>query len=173
MNAFDYCFAAVVGVEGGFSIVESDPGNWTGGAVGAGRLRGTKFGISAAAYPTLDIEALTQVQAKLIYRLDYWNRIAGDMLPDSLALICFDAAVNQGPGRAARWLQGAVGVAQDGVIGPVTEAAVEAHEVGPVLQEIIARRSVAYAGDTSRFWLGWYRRLAHIAGLAYTMPVNL
>jgi hypothetical protein len=38
-------------VEGGLSMDERDPGNWTGGAIGKGELRGTKYGISAQTYP--------------------------------------------------------------------------------------------------------------------------
>ena len=44
-------------------------------------------------------------------------------MPPSLALLVFDAAVNCGVGRAARWLQGVLGVAQDGVLGDITLAA--------------------------------------------------
>jgi hypothetical protein len=36
--------------EGGYSNDPDDPGNWTGGKVGVGRLLGTKFGIAAKGY---------------------------------------------------------------------------------------------------------------------------
>lgn len=36
----------------------------------------------------------------------------------------FDAAVNSGPGQAIRWLQRAVGAADDGIVGPLTLVAV-------------------------------------------------
>ena len=73
-------FAVVIGHEGGFCVERTDPGNWTGGAVGRGVLRGTKFGISAAAYPTQDIANLTPEAAATIYRRDYWNRVLADHL---------------------------------------------------------------------------------------------
>ena len=38
-SAFDAAFAAVIGVEGAYSSDPSDPGNWTGGVVGSGKLR--------------------------------------------------------------------------------------------------------------------------------------
>jgi lysozyme family protein len=44
-------------------------------------------------------------------------------LPLMLALLVFDAAVNNGVGAATRWLQAAAGVAVDGIIGPKTIAA--------------------------------------------------
>lgn len=123
ISAFDEAFAVVLGHEGGYTADPADPGNWTGGAPGRGECRGTNWGISAASYPDLPIRALTPDQARAIYRRDYWDRVRGDRLPPSLALMVFDAAVNCGVGRAARWLQGILGVAQDGVVGDITLAA--------------------------------------------------
>ena len=67
MSAFEQAFAIVVGHEGTFCAERRDPGNWSGGAVGKGELRGTRFGISAAAYPTEDIANLTCAAAERIY----------------------------------------------------------------------------------------------------------
>ncbi len=41
--------------EGGLSLDPKDPGNWTGGKVGLGKLLGTKYGIAAASHPGLDV----------------------------------------------------------------------------------------------------------------------
>jgi lysozyme family protein len=162
MTVFERAFAVVVGEEGGWSAEPADPGDWTGGVVGQGRLRGTKFGISAGAYPTLDIAALTLADAQAIYKRDYWDRVRGDDLPPPLALLVFDAAVNNGVGHAARWLQTAAGVTADGVIGPATLAAVAAAGGGAALcGEFMARRLTFMAAlPTWRvFGLGWARRL--------------
>ena len=110
MSDFDAIFDFVVGSEGGFTDNPADPGNWTGGKIGAGECRGTRFGISAGAYPELDIANLTLDAAKALYQRDYWDRIGGDRLPASIALLVFDAAINNGTGRAVRWLQQAVSV---------------------------------------------------------------
>lgn len=172
MDSFTRAFAVVVGEEGGYSADAADPGNWTGGAVGQGALRGTKFGISAASYPALDIEHLTLADAQAIYRRDYWDRVQGDALPPPLALLVFDAAVNNGLERAARWLQAAVGVAEDGVIGPETVAAVAARagDAAGLGAEFLAQRTVFMADlPTWRtFGLGWARRLAALPYRAMT-----
>jgi lysozyme family protein len=118
--AFEQIFAIVVGEEGGLTTNPADPGNWSGGAVGSGVCRGSKFGISAAAYPSVDIAALTVEEARAIYQRDYWQRVGADQVPAPLALLLFDAAVNNGVGRAVRWLQTAVGVTADGTFGPET-----------------------------------------------------
>jgi lysozyme family protein len=165
MTPFEHAFAFVVGHEGGFDETRADPGNWTGGAVGSGELKGTKFGISAAAYPALEIANLTLTDAQAIYKRDYWDRASADRLPPPLALLVFDAAVNNGVGRAARWLQGAVGVRADGQIGPATLAALNAAVAksggAALCAEFMAQRLAFMAAlPTWRvFGLGWARRL--------------
>jgi lysozyme family protein len=173
MDVFDQAFAFVVGHEGGFAANQADPGNWTGGRCGAGECRGTNWGISAAAYPDLDIQALTELQAKEIYRRDYWDHAGCAALPPPLALLVFDAAVNNGVGRAVRWLQAALGVAQDGVIGPATLAAIAARagQGAALCAEFQARRLAFMAGlPTWRtFGAGWARRLCALPFQAVQM----
>jgi lysozyme family protein len=43
---FNIAFELTVGHEGGYSNNPDDPGNWTGGDVGEGQLKGTKYGVS-------------------------------------------------------------------------------------------------------------------------------
>jgi len=125
---FDTAFNTLIDPqhEGGFQNNPKDPGNWTGGAVGSGVLKGTKYGISAASYPHLDIANLTIEQAKAIYLPDYWLAAGCDKAPDAVRYSLFDTAVNSGVGTAKVLLQRAVDVAQDGLIGPVTLAAMSA-----------------------------------------------
>ena len=65
---FDQAFTALIGNEGNYTLNHKDRGNWTGGMSGAGQLRGTKYGISAASYPAVDIKNLTLEAAKAISR---------------------------------------------------------------------------------------------------------
>jgi lysozyme family protein len=125
MTDFDRAFTLVVSAEGGFSSDADDPGNWTGGAKGRGKLQGTKYGISAMSYPTVDIAALTLAAAKAIYKRDYWDAVAGDALPWPFNYLLFDTVVNQGggPDLWKRALQDALGVDADGNVGPKTASA--------------------------------------------------
>lgn len=165
-RSFAQAFVIVVGEEGGFSNATSDPGNWTSGQCGSGRCQGTKFGISAAAYPALDIASLTVEDAKAIYRRDYWERVEADALPPPLALLVFDAAVNNGVVRAVRWLQQAAGATVDGVMGGGTLAAIAARSGNgaALLAEFQAQRMTFMAAlPTWRsFGLGWARRLCRL-----------
>jgi lysozyme family protein len=113
-------FAYIVGEEGKLSMDPEDPGNWTGHAKGVGILKGTKYGISAAAYPLLDIANLSLSDAQAIYQRDYWNKLGGDSLPWGNALCLFDFGVNAGISEAARVAQRALGLTVDGVLGPNT-----------------------------------------------------
>ena len=128
-NLFNFCFSKVVDIEKGFTKDPNDDGNWTGGRVNVGELKGTKWGISAASYPNLDIENLTEDAAKDIYYRDFWTPMQGDKLPSSLALILFDSAVNQGVGTAIKFVQSAINVKADGNLGNVTLTATTNEEL--------------------------------------------
>jgi len=173
MTVFDQAFRVVVGEEGGYSANPADPGNWTGGACGRGACNGTRYGVSAAAYPDLTIAALTLDAARAIYRRDYWDPVQGDSLPAPLALLVFDAAVNNGVARAVRWLQQAAGTTPDGAMGPHTLAAVaaQAGQGAALLAEFQAQRLVFMAGlPTWRtFGLGWARRLCRLPYAAISL----
>lgn len=173
MNSFEQAFKVVVGHEGGYTANPADPGNWTGGRCGVGACHGTNWGISAAAYPQLDIASLTVEQAQDIYRRDYWDKAACGKLPASLALLVFDATVNNGVGRAVRWLQAALRVPQDGVVGPGTLRAVEAQSGNGfrLCAEFQSNRLIFMAGLATwrTFGDGWARRLCELPFEAFQM----
>lgn len=168
MTAFDRALAVVLRHEGGFSADPRDAGNWTGGRQGVGKLRGTNMGISAAAFPDVNIEWLTPADAASIYRSRYWSKINGDNLPDPVNLVTFDCAVNCGVDRAAKILQGAAGAGQDGVIGPATILRVCDHDPYDLAAECVARRMQFMASLPAwPTWArGWSRRLVAVAALA-------
>lgn len=169
LRDFNLAFELLIDVEGGYSTDPNDSGNWTGGACGVGECKGTKYGVSAAAYPELDIAGLTLPGAKAIYRADYWGPAGCPDMSGRLAFIVFDAAVNNGVARAVGWLQQALGVPDDGVYGPATQEALgNVEETDPsdmaLAQEVHALRINFMAGlDTwGTYGLGWSRRLALI-----------
>lgn len=63
----------------------------------------TRFGISQRAHPEVDIENLTEEEAKDIYYNQYWLPIA-DGQDDSLDMTAFDSCVNMGVKRVKGWL---------------------------------------------------------------------
>jgi lysozyme family protein len=152
LSAFDRALAFVLHWEGGYINDPRDPGGET------------NHGISKRAYPELDIAALAPEDVVEIYRRDYWTPAACEHMPSPLALLVFDAAVNQGVERAVRCLQEACGAAVDGVPGPNTlEAARRAWGSRPerLLREMALHRLLHYTSlpRWSVYGSNWGRRL--------------
>jgi len=121
VSAFDTAFAQLVGLEGKYSADEKDPGNWTSGKCEVGEMKGTMYGISAAAYPNVDIAGLTLQKAKAIYLTDFWGKLRCSNFPDAVAIALFKEGVNLGVEGAARALQRSLRAGTvDGVIGQIT-----------------------------------------------------
>ena len=162
-TAFDY----TIGIEGCYQCDYRDDGNWTGGKCGCGELKGTKYGISAKAYPCLDIENLSIQQAKEIYKNDYWNRCKCDFIPDALSISAFDFAVNSGVKKSIRCLQRALGVTVDGVIGNQTIGACNRIPTKYVLEKFIQYR-LEYLMSLKNWKIyggGWGRRVREVKEL--------
>jgi lysozyme family protein len=160
------------------SLSPTDPGNWTSGIEGIGTLRGSKYGISSAAYPEVDIANMSLAAARYIQTRDYWEPVAAGNLPPPMGFLVADAAYMSGPKTAARQLQAMVGTAQDGAIGPITLAVLKAQigRIGmtEVLAEWSARRVLFEAGlpiwSTERG--GWVKRVMRglLAAKALDVP---
>jgi lysozyme family protein len=171
-TSFNFCFNAVVGVEGSYTNSYNDPGNWTGGSVGSGVRKGTKYGISAASYPNLDIANLSLDQAQQIYFTDFWTPINGDDFVQNFSLVLFDSAVNQGLPTAIKFAQKLVSVQQDGSFGPITISAIQNYIANNTVITAVSNfqsiRLLSYMDDSG--WrlngLGWANRLFTIAQMA-------
>lgn len=121
---FQRAYAFTKLAEGRLSMDRNDPGNWTGGKVGLGVLKGTKYGISAASYPHLDIANLTVLDSMDIFFRDFWIGPRINQVPDpQLASRTFDLGVNCGQGTGVRMLQRAINTVCTGFIEPRRQAA--------------------------------------------------
>lgn len=154
MSVFDIAVKRVLEHEGGYSHHRRDPGGATNYGI-------TKRVARLHGY-TGDMRDFPVEKAIEIYRKDYWMAVRGDELPPATAWQVFDAAVNSGPRKAIHWLQGAVGVIQDGIIGPRTMAAVKAKGDAKTAVAILAER-LDFMTDLNTwdvFGKGWARRIA-------------
>ena len=138
----------------------------------------TKYGISKRSYPHLDIAALTPAGARDIYLADYWlssgkQRSCCDRMAWPLNVVHFDCAVNVGNwkttkageplyhGRANMILQRALGVDDDGAIGPATLAVLRESNPVEVAKRTLQQRDMYYATRdrwADPFRQGWYNR---------------
>ena len=74
-----------------------------------------------------DLKAITEDQARAFYRHRYIIDPSFDRIQDGhLQELVVDAGVHHGPRHAAKWLQWAADVKQDGKVGDITIAAVNA-----------------------------------------------
>jgi lysozyme family protein len=125
----------------------------------------TKFGVAKNANMDLDIANLTWDQAKTVYFKRYWLNGSCDKLPNRVGVLHFDGCVNHGVGRANKFLQQALGVGVDGVIGPITaEKAFSLNDVSICLdiciqREQFYRRIVANNPSQGKYLGGWLRRI--------------
>lgn len=153
-------------VNGGHNNRHADPGGET------------KWGISKRSYPHLDIASLVLDGARHIYMDDYWRsdgpqRSCCDQLPWPLNAAHFDCTVNVGNfkftrdgqplyhGRANMILQRALGVDDDGMIGPVTLAAIQEGDPLTIARAAIQQRDFYYSQLgrwADEFRRGWHRR---------------
>ena len=161
MNAnFARSLASVLRHEGGYSNHPDDKGG------------PTNLGITLATFrkwvkkdgTIADLKAMTREQAAKCYRAVYWNCIKGDDLPGGIDYAVFDYCVNSGQGRAAKALQGVLGVEQDGLIGPVTLAAARAADPIKTINALCDQR-MAFLRKLSNwptFGKGWTSRVEDV-----------
>ncbi|WP_420344054.1 glycoside hydrolase family 108 protein [Paenirhodobacter sp.] len=163
---FAACLAQVLLSEGGWSDHPADPGGATMKGITLATYRKYRPGATKA-----DLRAIADAEVAQIYREGYWNAVRGDDLPAGLDLVAFDAAVNSGTGRAAKWLQSAVGAVADGRIGAGTAAAAHAARLPDAIRRALqARKSFLISLSTWKtFGRGWSARLSRVEKVALTM----
>ena len=159
-NNFDLALKLVLEHEGGFVNHPQDPGGMT------------NLGVTKAVWEEwvghpVDEKAMRNLTPQIVapmYKRKYWDRIRGNDLPDGIDYVVFDAAVNSGPGRAVKWLQGCVNVDMDGALGPKTMAAVKAANPETVVSDYCKRR-LSFLQDLptwSTFGKGWAKRVQEV-----------
>ena len=176
---FESAMRYVSAIEGGanFNVVKGKPvlkeksKNDTGGP--------TKYGITwgslCRAYSQgivshADITQLTQEEARLIYKANYWTASKADRMKWGLCLVHFDAAVNSGVNGAGRLLHAALNslganLAEDGIVGPKTLAAIDKYPVNDIIRAYLTMRRALYKHIVERdprqkvFRDGWMNRL--------------
>lgn len=168
---WDRAFDQVLKSEGGYVNDNADHGGET------------NLGVTRAAWgeykgrPIQDGEmrGLTRDMVKPFYKSRYWDKVRGDELPAGLDYAVFDFAVNAGPGRAVKFLQRAVGVVDDGIIGPKTMAAVASTNAREALEHFSEAKASFYKGLVDRdpsqrkFIKGWLARVDMVQKTATTM----
>ena len=167
--------ALVLDQDGGIVDHPLDPG----GPTKLGITRDTLARARGRPVRAGDVRDLDPAEAGTIYRRLYWDTLRADELPAGIDLALFDFAVNAGPTRAARTLQGVLGCAADGRIGPMTLAAAAAARGADTVRALTRARldHLARLPTWPVFGCGWKRRVLaveeaalHRARLAAALP---
>lgn len=153
---FDQAFQTLLRHEGGFSNHAADPG------------KATMYGITEAVAREIgykgDMRELPLDLAKRIYLESYWLPAKCPQLPADARYAVFDAAVNSGVSQSIKWLQRALDVQDDGIVGPMTlEAAAQADPEALTRRMLGQRLEFMTSLPTwGAFGKGWARRIAAI-----------
>lgn len=133
----------------------------------------TNMGISAKAFPYLDIKNLTFQDVADIYLQSYWKPSQCQYFAYPVALVVFDAAVNSGVTKASKWLQKAANaiavkrglspIIVDGFIGPRTIKLINSLDHGDIILEFTAQRTafLRVLPNYNTFGKGWSKRVQH------------
>ena len=166
---FETCLKEVLKHEGGYGDHPDDPG----GATNLGVTKRVWEEWVGHEVTKDDIKKLTVADVTPLYRKRFWNACRCDDLPSGLDYLVFDIAVNSGTGRAAKFLQSAVGATPDGVIGNGTLTCVNRTTLPTIdlINIICDRRHRFYQSlnGFTTFGVGWLRRCEDVRQQAIKM----
>lgn len=157
MGTWELCKAFTLKIEGGYV----DNPNDKGGATKYGITQSTLTGYRGHTVTKDDVKNLTPEEAEQIYKALYFEPCKCGQLPTALAIVTFDCAINSGCKQAAKLLQRALGVKEDGIIGNGTLAVANTCDpIGVAHKAIMLRLSFMQGLDSWKFFgAGWTNRL--------------
>lgn len=165
---FKTCLAHVLKFEGGNDDHPDDPGGRTG--QGILQREYTKW-LAAQGRPDRDVWEIPDRDRDAIYWENYWDPMKLDDYPLVIAFLMFDTGVLNGIGFARRNAQRTVGVRQDGLIGPITKAALNAVDKATFLERFMHHRRnyLRTRPAWATFGRGWLNRMDKVEKIAAAM----
>lgn len=159
--SFETAVEAVLKTEGGYV---DDPVDM-GGATNFGITLRTLQDYRGKPVTKEDVQNLTVLEAKKIYKEMYWDRLFLDQVRDpNVAYFLFDQAVNRGPRKAIETIQKVVRVTADGIMGPLTLKSINAYNPRELLVNAVKNSQLAYVDivlnnpQQLKFLKGWITR---------------
>ncbi len=119
--------------------------------------------------PIKDVWTASTADITTMYHDEYWNPWC-DSLPTGIDYLYFDMAVNAGPHEATVLLQRALGVADDGRIGPITRNAIKLANPSLLIDNYTQQKKHFYISlHQSKFLRGWLNRCVDVHNNALAM----
>ena len=124
--------------------------------------------------PNRDVFTMRDDERDAIYWQNYGAKIRFNELPPGIDLVIGDGAINSGPSQSVKWVQRALGLTADGVLGDVTLQRILDHEDHDrLIAAIIARRNAFLRSlkTFKHFGRGWISRTSQLQriGQAWAM----
>ena len=167
LSNWDKAFKQIIKSEGGFVNHPSDPG----GITNLGCTK--KVWEEWIGHPVSeqDMRDLTPEKVAPLYKNKYWDKVKGDGMPSGLDYLLFDMAINAGPGRSVKLLQGALGLIEDGAIGPNTLKAINNANPEELIEKFSQAKESFYKSlpTFATFGRGWLNRVAEVKVVANEM----
>lgn len=168
MATAEKAIRAVLDHEGGYVDHPDDRGGPTNRGITLRTLAAYWRFLGRAGTPDReDIHALTEAEATDIYRTLWWDRYGlGRIESDELACKALDLMALCGPTRGVQLLQRALGVDDDGILGPATLGAANQADARSALDALrhasseYFRRIVERDPTQQVFLRGWLARAA-------------
>ena len=165
MNTIDTILDEIIRREGGYVNHPADRGGPTNFGITAQTLGSwRKLGRPATA---TEVQALTETEARAIYRQRYITGPGFEAITHPTLLhLLVDTGVHSGPKRAVQWLQSALDVTADGVIGPKTRSALAVADQDVLYGRVLGQRLrhlgrlITNDPKQSAFAAGWMNRMA-------------
>lgn len=155
----------ILSFEGGYVNDKNDKG----GATNKGVTLATYQAFFGKSKTSSDLRKITDDEWYSIYKSAYWDKCKADMISSqSVANLLVDFAWHSGVSRAAKKIQGIVGVKADGIIGDKTVTAINNYPSGQhLLFDLLKTQRVSFinsiaTGAQSKYKRGWLRRVSAI-----------
>lgn len=165
---FKTCLEHVLRFEGGNVDHPKDPG----GRTGQGILQ-REYDKWRAAHgkSKRDVWDMAPVERDAIYWENYWEPLSLDRYPLPVAFVMFDTAVLNGVGFSTRNAQRTVGVRQDGKLGPISRAALNAVDRSEFVERFQFHRRAYLQSRPAwpTFGKGWFSRMDAVEKIAAAM----
>lgn len=170
-SSFQKALEITLKFEGGYSNHSADPGG------------ATNHGVTQVTYNEYrdlagksrkNVRLITQSEIKDLYYNLFWRRASCELLPEQLAILHFDTAVNFGCTGANQQLQEAVGAIQDGILGKRTLSLIFQKAARDIIENYLHIREKKYRSDRnfSTFGEGWLNRISSLRGKLLLLGCN-
>lgn len=124
--------------------------------------------------PNRDVFTMTPQERDAIYWENYGAKIRFDELPPGVDIVIGDGAINSGVAQSVKWVQRALGLTADGILGSVTlQRIIDYPDHDRLIAAIIEKRE-AFLRALKTFWhfgKGWISRITQLKkiGQAWAM----